>query len=408
MMMDTTHPIRQREDKRISVLCLITALTGGGAEMMLYRLMSRLDRTKFNPQVVSMIDLGPVSEKIRALGIQVRSLGMGQGIPNPLAVFRLAQWLQCDRPDVVQTWMYHADLLGGLAARLVGGIPISWGIHHSDLSVEGNRRLTLLTVKACAPISRWLPTKIVCCSEASREVHAAAGYATEKMIVIPNGIDPQLFRPNPDARATVRRSLGIPSDAPVIGMVGRFHPQKDHYNFIQTAQQLYQSQPEARFLLCGEAVTWENAELVKWIEDAGIRERCLLLGKRDDIPDLTAAFDIATLSSMGEGFPNVVVEAMACGVPCVVTDVGDSARIVADTGAVVPRRDPRALANAWHAMLKMHRTTRAQLGLAARQRVIDQYSLPQIVSRYESLFEELACGNRTQQRASSRRAYVRD
>ena len=408
MMMDTTHPIRKREDKRISVLCLITALTGGGAEMMLYRLMSRLDRTKFKPQVVSMIDLGPVSEKIRALGIQVRSLGMRQGIPNPLAVFRLAQWLQRDRPDVIQTWMYHADLLGGLAARLAGGIPISWGIHHSDLSLEGNRRLTLLTVKACAPISRWLPTKIVCCSEASREVHAAAGYATEKMIVIPNGIDLQLFRPNPNARATIRRNLGIPADAPVIGMVGRFHPQKDHYNFIQAAQQLYQSQPEARFLLCGEDVTWKNAELVKWIEDAEIRERCLLLGKRDDIPDLTAAFDIATLSSMGEGFPNVVVEAMACGVPCVVTDVGDSARIVADTGTVVPRRDPQALANAWHAMLKMDRTTRAQLGLVARQRVMDHYSLSQIVSRYESLFEELACGSRTQQRASSRRAYVRD
>jgi glycosyltransferase involved in cell wall biosynthesis len=407
-MMDTTHSTREREDKRISVFCLITALTGGGAETVLYRLMSRLDRTKFNPQVVSMIGLGPVSEKIRALGIQVRSLGMSQGIPNPLAVLKLVRWLQCDKPDVIQTWMYHADLLGGLAARLAGGIPVSWGIRHSDLSVEGNRRLTLLTVKACAPLSRWLPTKIVCCSEASREVHAAVGYATEKMIVIPNGIDPELFRPNPNARATIRRNLGIPDDAPIIGMVGRFDPQKDHYNFIQAAQRLYRSQPDARFLLCGEEVTWENAELVKWIEDAGIRERCFLLGKRDDIPDLTTAFDIATLSSMGEGFPNVVIEAMACGVPCVVTDVGESARIVANTGTVVPRRDPQALADAWHAMLKMDRTTHAQLGLAARRRVMEEYGLSQIVSRYESLFEELACKSISQERSSSRRAYVRD
>lgn len=408
VMMDTTHSTNDREDKRISVLCLITALTGGGAEMVLYRLLSRLDRTKFNPQVVSMIDLGPVSEKIRALGIQVRSLGMSQGLPNPLAVLKLVRWLQCDKPDVIQTWMYHADLLGGLAARLAGGIPVSWGIRHSDLSVEGNRRLTLLTVKACAPISRWLPTKIVCCSEASREVHAAVGYAAEKMIVIPNGIDPELFRPNPNARATIRRNLGIPDDASVIGMVGRFDPQKDHFNFIQAAQRLYRFLPGARFLLCGEEVTWKNAELVKWIEDAGIRERCFLLGKRDDIPDLTAAFDIATLSSMGEGFPNVVIEAMACGVPCVVTDVGESARIVAGTGTVVPRRDPRALADAWHAMLKMDRTTRAQLGLAARRRVMEEYSLSQIVSRYESLFEELACKSISQERLSSRRAYVRD
>lgn len=372
------------------MLCLITALTGGGAEMMLYRLMSRLDRTKFRPQVISMMELGPVGEKIRALGVPVRSLEMSQGVPNPLAVLKLVRWLQCDKPDVIQTWMYHADLLGGLAARLAGGIPVSWGIRHSDLSLEGNRRLTLLTVKACAPISRWFPTKIVCCSEASREVHAAVGYATDKMIVIPNGIDPELFRPNPKARETIRRRLGISDDAPVIGMVGRFHPQKDHYNFVQAAQYLSRSIQDVRFLLCGEDVTWENEELVKWINDAGIRERVFLLGKRDDIPELTAAFDIASLSSMGEGFPNVVVEAMACAVPCVVTDVGESARIVGDTGVVVPRRDPQALANAWLKVLTMGGDDRKQLGLSARERVIEHYSLHQIVSRYERLFEELA------------------
>jgi glycosyltransferase involved in cell wall biosynthesis len=406
--MDNLDRTRKHENGQISLLCLITALTGGGAEMMLYRLMSRLDRTKFKPQVVSMTDLGPVSEKIQTLGIQVRSLGMRQGIPNPLAVYKLVQWLRRDRPDVIQTWMYHADLLGGLAAWLVGGIPILWGIRHSELSLEGNRRLTLLTVKASAPLSRWLPTKIVCCSEASREVHASVGYATEKMIVIPNGIDPDLFQPNPNARTAIRKQLGLPADAPVIGMVGRFHPQKDHQNFIRAAQFLSRSVQDARFLLCGEEVTWENAELVRLIDDAGIRERIFLLGKRDDIPELTTAFDIASLSSMGEGFPNVVVEAMACGVPCVVTDVGDSARIVADTGTVVPRRDPRALADAWQAMLEMEPAKRAQLGLAARRRVMEEYSLSQIVSRYESLFEELARGSKTQEHPSSQRAYVRN
>lgn len=386
----TKRPGRESRNRQISVLCLITALTGGGAEMMLYRLMSRLNRTKFNAQVVSMIGLGPVGEKIRALGIPVRSLEMSQGLPNPLAVLRLVRWLRCDKPDVIQTWMYHADLLGGLAARLAGGIPVSWGIRHSDLSLEGNRRLTLLTVKACAPISRWLPTKIVCCSEASRQVHSAVGYAAEKMIVIPNGIDPELFRPNPKARGTIRRTLGIADEAPVIGMVGRFHPQKDHYNFVQAAQYLSRSMPDVRFLLCGEDVTWENEELVKWINDAGIHERVFLLGKRDDIPELTAAFDIASLSSMGEGFPNVVVEAMACGVPCVVTDVGESARIVGDVGVSVPRRDPQALANAWLKVLTMDGDDRKRLGLSARERVIQHYSLTQIVSRYERLFEELA------------------
>lgn len=406
--MDTAYSTREREGGRITVLCLITALTGGGAEMMLYRLLSCLDRTKFNPQVVSMIGLGPVSQKIRGLGIPVRSLGMSQGMPNPLALLKLVRWLKRDKPDVIQTWMYHADLLGGLAAKLAGGIPVSWGIRHSDLSVEGNRRLTLLTVKACAPISRCLPTKIVCCSEASRESHAAVGYAPEKMIVIQNGIDPELFRPNASARANIRQEFGIAEEVPIIGMVGRFHPQKDHYNFVQAAQYLSRSIQDVRFLLCGEEITWENPELAGWIDDAGIRERVVLLGKRDDIPELTAAFDIASLSSMGEGFPNVVVEAMACAVPCVVTDVGESARIVGDAGVVVPRRDPQALADAWRKVLDMDGDDRKRLGLSGRERVIQHYSLRQIVSRYETLFEELANGSSPLNHMPSRGDYVRD
>ena len=395
-MPDAMGAVSQGHHKPISVLCLITTLNTGGAEMMLYRLMSQLDRTRFKPHVVSLLAHGPLSDKIRSLGIPVRSLGMRQGIPNPSALFRLARWLRADRPDVMQTWMYHADLLGALAARLAGRTPISWGIHHSDLSAEANRRRTLLTVRACAPISRWLPAKIVCCSEASRSVHAAVGYAAEKMVVIPNGIDPDLFRPDPHARAAVRSQLGLPADAPVIGLVGRFHPYKDHDNFFRAARLLHRRHPEAWFVLCGNGVTWDNPQLVRWIDSAEVRERCRLLGMRDDLPDLNNGFDIASLSSMGEAFPNVVLEAMACGVPCVVTDVGDAARMVGDTGTVVPRRDPRALAEAWSAMLRMDRADRAGLGAAARQRVLDEFSLARAVARYEHLFAELAGRDGTQ------------
>jgi glycosyltransferase involved in cell wall biosynthesis len=407
-MEKTIRSTRPPDDQRISVLCLITALDGGGAEMMLYRLMSQIDRTKFNPQVVSMLECGPVSEKIEALGIPVRSLGMRQGIPNPFALLRLARWLQADKPDVIQTWMYHADLLGGLAARLVGKTPVSWGIHHSDLSPEGNPRQTLFTVKACAPISRWLPAKIVCCSEASRKVHTAVGYESDKMVVIPNGIDPELFRPNPHARTALRAQLGVPADAPVIGMIGRFHPHKDHYNFIQAAERLHRVHPEVWFVLCGDGVTWDNAQLVKWIEDSGIRARCLLLGTREDIPDVNNVFDVASLSSMGEAAPMVIIEAMACGIPCVVTDVGDAASIVGDTGAVVPRRDPAALAGAWSAVLKMERAERLRLGVAARRRAMMEFSLTRAVSHYENLFAELACRRGTQMRTPSGRDHVRN
>lgn len=391
------------------MLCLITNLTGGGAEWMLCRLMSRLDHAKFRPQVVSMMELGPVGKKIRELGIPVRSLGMQRGKPSLLAFARFADWLKRDKPDVIQTWMYHADLFGSLAAKLVGNKAISWNLRNSDLSGEESKGITHLTVKLCAQLSHWAPRKIVCCSESARDVHAALGYASEKMVVIPNGYDLDTFKPDLAARRSVRKELEISETAPIIGFAARFDPQKDHHTFLRAAGMLHRDMPDVHFILCGEQITKQNIDLMKWINDAGIQDRCHLLGRRDDIPQINATFDIASISSSyGEAFPNVVGEAMSCGIPCVVTDVGDAALIVGETGMVVPPRAPTALAEAWHNMLHLGKEGRVQLGMAARQRVMDQYSLSQIVSRYESLFEELACENRTQEHPSSRRAHVRD
>jgi glycosyltransferase involved in cell wall biosynthesis len=380
----------------VSVLCLISSLTVGGAEMMLYRLLSRMDRTRFVTQVISMIDLdlGPLSEKIEGLGVPLRSLGMRPGRPNPLAALRLAQWLRNDRPDVVSTWMYHADLIGGLAAKLAGGIPVAWGIRHCDFSREGNRWLTIQTIKACARMSRWLPTRIICNSVASRDAHAAVGYGIEKMVVIPNGSDLTAFKPDPVSRESVRKELGIPEEALLIGLVGRFHPHKDHRNFTEAAALLSRTRPDVYFLLCGDEVTWDNAQLVRWIEQAGIKRQCRLLGRRDDVSRVTSALDIAASSSFGESFPNVILEAMSCGVPCVATDVGDSALIVGDTGRVVPPKNPLALSWAWQALIELGRQGRTQLGLAARQRVQEHFDLPDIVGRYQKLYEELADGVR--------------
>ncbi len=380
----------------LSVLFLTNSVGIGGAELMLYRLISNLDRRRFTPSVISLIDIVPAvtGELLRKLGISVRTLGLLPGKPNPVAFLRLAHWLRQDPPDVIQTWMYYADLVGGLASRLAGKIPLSWGIRGTDLSEEGNKRILLLTAKACAGLSRWLPDRIVCCSEASRQVHAALGYATEKMMVIPNGYDLEAYQPDAVARESVRKELQIPAEAPVIGLVARFHPHKDHRNFVQAASLLHQDRPDVYFVLCGMGVSWENKELARWIEDAGIQARCRLLGLRDDIPKLTAAFDIGSLSSFGEGFPNVICEAMSCGVPCVVTDVGDAARIVGETGLVVPVKSPVALAGAWRKMLDVGREGRSQLGMAARVRVRDEFALPQIVDRYQNLFEELACAAR--------------
>ena len=358
---------------------------------MLLRLLSRLDRQRFLPSVISLLQLGPVGEKIEQLGISVRSLGMQPGKPSLASIWRLACWLRRDRPHVMQTWMYHADLVGGLAAQLVGNIPVAWGIRNSDLSPETSSRLTHLTVKTCAILSRWLPDRIVSCSEAARQVHTAIGYAAEKMMVIPNGYELETFRPDLGARASVRKGLAISEHATIVGMIARFDPQKDHRTFIRAAQLLHHDKPDAYFLLCGNEVTWENQQLVRWIDEAGIRTRCHLLGRRDEeIPLLTAALDIASLSSAyGEGFPNVVSEAMSCGVPCVVTDIGDAALIVGEAGIVVPPRNPDALATAWRTMLEMGSESRRHMGIAARQRIKERFDIKEIAGRYEYLFEEL-------------------
>lgn len=191
---------------------------------MLYKLLTGMDREAFEAWVVSLTDIGPVGEKIRALGVPVRALGMRRGVPDPRGVWRLARLLQEDKPHVVQTWMYHADLVGGLAARLAGGIPMVWNIRHSNLDPEGNKRTTIWTAEACARLSHHLPIRIVCCSEASREEHTELCCTHQKMIVIPNGFDLTAFKPDPAARESVRQKLGLLRDALLIGLVGHFDP----------------------------------------------------------------------------------------------------------------------------------------------------------------------------------------
>ena len=292
---------------------------------MLHSLLRRIDRTKITPQVVSLVDLNlaPMTEKFQSLGLPLRSLGMYPGRPNPVSLLRLVQLLRKETPDLIHTWMYHADLLGGLAAKLAGGIPVAWGIRHCNLSSENNRWLTLQTVKACALMSSRLPVKIVCNSEASRKAHVAVGYKKEKMLVIRNGSDLRTFKPDQAAREVIRKELEISNEAPLIGLVGRFDPQKDHRNFIQAAALLLRERPEVCFLLCGVDVTWDNRQLARWIREAGIADRCHWLGASRRRSSHNGRTRHCGFLFVGESFANVIVEAMSCGVPCVVTDVGD-------------------------------------------------------------------------------------
>jgi glycosyltransferase involved in cell wall biosynthesis len=210
------------------------------------------------------------------------------------------------------------------------------------------------------------------------------------MVVIPNGFDTAAFRPDEDARRDVRRELGIAPDVEVVGHVARFDPQKDHRGLIEAAASVCRDRPAAMFVLCGNGVTDDNAALKSWIDRAGIAARVLVLGRRSDLARLTNAFDVAVSSSAyGEGFSNAIGEAMACGVPCVATDDGDGRRIIADTGRVVPVRQPGQLAGAIHELLSLPAGERKELGRAARSRVEEHYTISAVARQYEDLYREV-------------------
>ncbi|HEY9135480.1 MAG TPA: glycosyltransferase [Pseudomonadales bacterium] len=357
--------------------------------MMLYKLLSATDKRNITAEVISLTDIGPVGKKIEGLGIPAHALGMSRGVPSLAALFKLIRLLKETKPDVIQSWMYHADLLAGVAAKLAGGIPVVWGIRQSDLSPAASKKSTILTAKICAFASGYLPKKIICCSEASARVHAELGYSADKMLVIPNGFNLKQFKPDMSARDKILNALGIDEGCFVIGLVGRFDPQKDHYNFIKAAEILLKNNAHVQFLLCGDGIDESNFKLMEWIEQAGIKEHVHLLGRRDDISELNSAMDISSSSSFGEGFPNVIGEAMACATPCVVTDVGDSALIVGDAGLVVAPRAPGALAAAWEKMIDMGEAQRQAMGFKARERIMEKFSLPKIALRYEQLYQSM-------------------
>jgi glycosyltransferase involved in cell wall biosynthesis len=246
------------------VLHVVTTLDVGGAQMSLPKLLQRTDRERFPSRVVALTDAGALAPDIEELGVPVHALGMRRGISDPRAVVRLARLIRRQRPDVVQTWMYHSDLLGGLAACACGGPPVAWGIRQSDLDSETSPRLTRWSAAACPRLSPHVPARIVCCSQASLGVHAALGYATQKMTVIRTGFDLDVFRPDVEAREALRSELRIDQHAQVVGLVGRFDPQKDLRTFFSAAGVLTQRVPDVRFVLCGEGITEDNRELAAW------------------------------------------------------------------------------------------------------------------------------------------------
>ena len=354
---------------------------------MLSRVVLTLQPAGWAAEVVSMLPAGLMAEPLRAAGIPVHSLQIRRGVPDPRAIFRLRRIVRNFSPDLIQTWMYHADLLGGVVGALEKRVVV-WNVRHSNLDRHTNSTSTLLAARVCALTSRRVPRAVIYCSHAARETHEAIGYDSPLARVLPNGFDLARFAPDAEARRQARAQLGVGPGQTVIGLVARYHPQKDHRTFIEAARR-FGSRRDVMFVMVGAGIHDGNRSLTAQVAAAGLGSRVRMLGERDDVHAVMQAFDIATSSSVGEGFPNVIGEAMACGIPCVVTDVGDSARLVGDTGLVVPPSDPVALAEGWRRMDEMGVEGRAELGRRARDRMEKRFSIEAVAHQYAEVWREV-------------------
>ncbi|MEW9581488.1 glycosyltransferase family 4 protein [Paraburkholderia sp. DGU8] len=373
----------------MKLLHVIVALNADGAELMLQRLIeSHLEQPRFRHIVCSLTTTGKVGEQLSARGIEVHVLGMRSALGFPRALWRLVKLIRTLQPDIIQTWMYHADFLGGLAGRLAAHKRIVWGVRTTEVR-SGGSRATVFLRKICAWLSYFVPQTIVCAAEASRRAHVSVGYDATRMLVVPNGFDVARFCASPEQRAAIRNQCGFRSDSLVIGILGRFHPVKDHHNFVRAAGLLAARYPNVRFMMVGRELDANNRELADWIAKAGHESRFALLGERSDVPACLAAMDVFCLSSRTEGFPNVVGEAMAMGLPCVVTDVGDAAMLVTDTGVVVAKEDAEALAAGLSRVIDMTPEARARLGQMAKARIHSEFTMARARERFEDIYLRL-------------------
>jgi glycosyltransferase involved in cell wall biosynthesis len=371
----------------IRVLHLITDTDSGGAEVMLRNVTTRMDRGRFENRVVSMMRAGSLAPSFAAGGVEVESLAMRRGTPDPRALWRLVRTIRRFRPDVVQTWLYHADLLGSVAAWLASSRTrqppvLAWNLRNSGIDSRFGLS-TRVSLWLLARLSRY-PVAIVTNSRVGQRMHEELGYRPGAWKFLPNGFDVDRFQPDAAARERVRVTLGIPGDAIVVGLFARFHPSKDHRTFFEALR--LAGRPGVHYVFAGRGTEEIPALAGELAPDARIHA----LGERHDIPELTAALDIAcSTSALGEGFANAIGEAMACGVPCVTTDSGDAQWLVGDAGSVVPPCDAAGFARALTRMLDLPDAERRAIGARGRARILRDFSIDSVVRQYEDFYASL-------------------
>ena len=368
----------------MKIIHMITGLGNGGAENMLYKLLSKIDKNEYEIEVISMMDKGIIGPKIENLGIKVHTLNMKRGIPSITAIKKVMKIL--NNVDVLQTWMYHADLLGFICGKLSGVKQIIWGIRHNNLDKNRNKRLLMIIANINKKLSKNVD-KIVSCSKDATKVHIEFGYDKSKFITIPNGFDIVNYYNYPNSKFELGKELNLNFEGKnIVSHVARWDILKDYPTLIKCIREVVNENKNTIFLLCGKNINNNNKDLVNLIDENNISRNVYLLGSRSDIPKIMSASDVFVLSSIGEGFPNVLGEAMACETPCVVTDAGDSRYVVGELGKVVNIGDYKGLAKEILYMLDLPKNELEDLGKKCREKIINEFELNKVVKMYESLY----------------------
>jgi glycosyltransferase involved in cell wall biosynthesis len=366
------------------ILHIITGLGCGGAEKSLYRLL--ISQTGNSPVVISLTTLNSIGRQLGERGFKVISLNL-KLYNFPVVFFKLYRIIRLYKPNIVQTWLYHADLMGGLAAKVAGVRYIIWGVRTTEL--KKGSYMTISIRKLLAWLSYFIPNKIVVVAEKAKEKHIRLGYDASKMQVIPNGFNIESCNVSLELVRVFKEVNSIKDNDIVIGCVGRLSQVKGQDVFIKSAGLVLARLPNVKFLMVGRGLEVVNQEVTALIEKNARLENFILLGERSDVPVCLRVMDIFCLPSRSEGFPNSLGEAMLSGIPCVSTDVGDASMLGGDDVPIAKVDDPEDLANKLIGMIESSQQERKRIGQKLNQRIIDEYSMEKMTSRYQALYEEL-------------------
>ncbi len=372
---------------------IITGLSTGGAETMLYKLLAAMKDGNSDHLVISLIDKGTLGDEIEKLGYPVYTLDLKKGVSFHKAIKKLNNIISENKPDMIQGWMYHGNFAAFIANMFQKKkVPLVWNVRQSIYSIANEKKLTQLLIKLGGSLSRF-PHKIIYNAKISASQHETSGYSPKKTIIIPNGFDTNVFKPSEENKKLIREELGLSQNTKLIGMIARYDPIKNHHNFLKAAHEVIKDFPDVQFIMAGRDIDLKNEKIRNDIETLNLQEKVHVLGERKDIAKIHSGLDVSVLPSDSEGFPNVIGESMACAVPCVATDVGDSSWVVADTGIMVPPFDQDALADGIKQLLHLSDEERRELGNRARSRIVHHFSIHSIAEQYDDLYRRLLKAN---------------